>query len=236
MSRISDPYSRVVNTVVALCAIAVTALVVRREFFAPPQFALRNNEVAPELVDDWEAVASQGHALTPAGGALTIVVFSDFECPACGNLSREVLPQLIREHPAQISVRYRHWPLTSIHRFALPAARASECAGAQGRFREFHDAIFAQQDQLGLKTFLEFAGEAGVADLPKFDACARDTSRVEAIQRDIQAAEQLGGRGTPTVVVNGWVFRGGIGAVTLDSIARAVLGDPVAVATHGPGA
>ena len=99
---------------------------------------------------------------------------------------------------------YRHWPLTSIHRFAYPAARAAECAGRQGRFEAFHDLVYAKQESLGLKTFAEFARESGVSNLRAFASCIATTTSVPAIEADISEALRVGGIGTPTILVNGY--------------------------------
>lgn len=83
-----------------------------------------------------------------------------------------------------------------------------------------YDTLYSQQRALGLKTFRDLAGEAGVADLAAFDTCYVDRQPAGAVDRDIAVAGYLGGTGTPTIVVNGWLFRDGIDARALDSIAR----------------
>lgn len=175
----------------------------------------------PELLDPetWRALSTVGHRLGPADAEITVVTFSDFECPMCGTFATRTFPAFQAEHEGNVALVYRHWPL-SRHRFAYPAARASECAAAQGRFFKLHDIIYEQQRSLGLKTFREFADEAGVPDLEAFVRCISDSDRVGAIERDIRAVQDIGGTGTPTVIVNGWLLKGGVGPALLDSIAR----------------
>jgi protein-disulfide isomerase len=99
-------------------------------------------------------------------------------------------------------VVYRHFPLPG-HRYAMDAARASECAGAQGRFEAFHDALFARQPEIGIVPWSRLAQESGVPDLPRFEACLRDGGEVASIARDRAMAQRLEVNSTPTLLVNG---------------------------------
>jgi protein-disulfide isomerase len=137
----------------------------------------------------------------PQGAKVTILEFADFECPACRQFE-PTLRAARAKYPSDVAVVFRHWPLP-YHHFALPAARAAECANAQGRFEAMHDLLYARQDSLGLKSFASFAADAGVADTAAFDVCNRSGGPVMALAADTTDARQLGGRGTPTVVVNG---------------------------------
>jgi protein-disulfide isomerase len=199
----------------------MSSLFVKREFFTSRAFAHGNSE-PPKLLKDWRDIAAVGHRIGPDHTRLTMVVFTDFECPACGYFATKVLPELQKQYPNDFAVVFRHWPL-DIHRFAYPAARAAECAGAQGRYPEFHRAIYAQQKALGLKTFDEFAVESGVSDIHAFSACVRDTNPVPAIEADVRAVQAIGGTGTPTIIFNGWLFRGGASLQAMDSTAKALL-------------
>jgi protein-disulfide isomerase len=100
------------------------------------------------------------------------------------------------------AVLYRHWPLER-HRFAEPAARASECAGIQGRFEQMHDSLFSMQAKLGVIPWSELASGAGVKDLRAFEQCMASDSVPGSILADAIAAKRLGARGTPAVVVSG---------------------------------
>ena len=210
-------------TIVAvLCAVASTAVVVRRELVAEPTLPQGRGRVAVELVRDRASVENVGHLLGRPDAPLALVVFSDLECPACGWFATKVYPDLKSKYGDQISLRFRHWPLKT-HKFAYPAARAAECAATQGRFQAFHDAVFSEQKLLGLKPFVQVAKESGVPDIAAFAACAADTNRVESIERDMKAVLSIGGAGTPTLVLNGWQFVGGAGFTKLDSVANSLL-------------
>jgi protein-disulfide isomerase len=105
-----------------------------------------------------------------------------------------------------VALLYRHWPLPN-HRFAYPAARASECAAEQGRFEAFYTVLFAQQDSIPNKSFTQFAREAGVPDLDAFERCAASTDPVPAIERDVADVRRIGGTGTPTIIIDGMLMR-----------------------------
>lgn len=192
----------VATILIAICSLVVTGLVVKREIFTH-RAAVSLPPEPPSPVADWSRLSLEGRRFGSPNAPVTIVEFSDFECPFCRTFTMGTLSAIRREFPEQVTVLYRHWPLTSIHRFAYPAARAAECAGRQDRFEAFHDLVFAKQDSLGLKTFTEFARESGVPDLVAFRSCNAAVEPVPAIEADIVAAERLGGGGTPTVVING---------------------------------
>lgn len=210
--------------IVGMCTLTLTGMTVHRLYFTSTTAAV-NGRVEPTLLDGWEALAADGHSRGPTNAKITVVVFSDFECPMCATFATSTYPEFAERHPGQTRLVFRHWPLSQ-HRFARPAAKAAECAADQGRFEAFHDRIFAEQAQLGLKTFHDFAREAGVLDLPTFDACYADPTPVPSIDRDVKLVTAIGGTGTPTVVINGWLLRGGVDVALLDSISEQFLIQP----------
>lgn len=213
---VSALYSGILIT----CAVAVTAIVVRREFFPP---GAPSSGLTAEAVPNWRAYASTGHRTGPANAPVTMVVFSDFQCPACKVLADQV--HTLRErHPGRFSVVYRHHPLPS-HSHALPAARASECAARQGRFTEYHDALFASQETLGYTPWQKFAEVAGVPDVAAFQRCFVEPGQVEQLVRDAEDARRLGVTGTPTLVVNGRRYNG---VPTTSVLEQEIVGQAVA--------
>ena len=194
------------------CLIVMTGLLVRREFFvmpaaeAAPFLAPDRTMQPPVPVDDWARVSAAGHRIGPHDAPVTIVEFSDFECPFCARFATETFPALQARFPGQVALLYRHWPLPN-HRMAYPAARAAECAAAQDRFQALHDVLFAQRESLQERPLADFARDAGVPDLPSFERCIEETGSVAAIERDIAEARRIGGRGTPTLVINGMLMR-----------------------------
>jgi protein-disulfide isomerase len=96
-----------------------------------------------------------------------LLEFADFECPFCAQFNA-ALKALRERYPKQVALTYIHFPLP-IHRFAEPAARASECADEQGRFEAMHDRLFEQQNLFGLKAWSDFADDAGVSNREAFE-------------------------------------------------------------------
>jgi protein-disulfide isomerase len=197
--------SNLPSIVIALCCVVVTGLAVKREF-APPN---RPTPVSlgPELVKDWERYKEHGNRVGSSSAPVTIVEFSDFECPFCRRL-HETLREIRAEYP-QIATVYRHYPLERIHQNARKAALASECAASLGRFTEFADALFERQDSIGVISWAKFGQAAGISDTLAFNNCIRDSVHVDRIRVDQEAGKALKVTGTPTVLVNQWRIRGG---------------------------
>lgn len=130
-----------------------------------------------------------------------VMMFSDFQCPYCARFAREILPTLEAEYVStgRLKIAFRHLPLEQIHPFALPAAVAANCAGHQGHFWEFHNAIFKTQDQLSSMSFPALARELGLKS-PEFESCLAE-NRSDEIQTDQRLAAQLSVRGTPAFFV-----------------------------------
>lgn len=200
------------------CALAITAAVIHREFFAPAAAAQSDTE--PRPVKDWAQVAAAGQRLGPAEAPVQIVEFSDFQCPFCASFS-ETLRKARSKHGGRVSVLYRHYPIQEIHPYARTAALAAECAGEQGRFEAYHDGLFAGQDSIGTRAWERFAADAGVADLEAFTRCIRDERLIAKVDADAALAETSGIRLTPSIVINGTLIPGALSEAELDKwIAR----------------
>jgi protein-disulfide isomerase len=127
--------------------------------------------------------------------------FSDFQCPYCAK-SHETLKQFMAKHQDRVTWVYKFLPLTQIHPEAMPSAKAAWAAGQQGKFWEYHDALFTQQDKLGEPLYVATAKALNL-DLKRFDQDRKSDSASAAIQKDIDMAEKLGVSGTPFLVMNG---------------------------------
>jgi protein-disulfide isomerase len=206
--------------VLTLCAVTTTTLVARRELL-PPRTDARSQAPRPIRVPDWGEYARHGHRMGPAEAPVSIVVFSDFQCPYCGVLMSR-LREVRDAHPAEVAVVYRHFPLRN-HPHAAPAARASDCAAEQGKFEAFHDALFAGQDSIGAWEWSRFAQAAGVMDLPRFAACAAGTGPLPTLARDTVAAARLRVTATPTLLINDMRFEGAVPTDTLEAYVRRAL-------------
>lgn len=193
--------------ILVVCALLLTGVTVRRELFGPNDTRRGGPEEIRLAEPLWDSLRASGHVMGSAAPKLELVAFSDFECPACRRFATQVVPELRSQLPDGIRVVYRHWTL-GYHRFAIPAARAAECADAQGRFEQMHEVLFAGQDSLGLKTFPEFARDAGIPDSASFAKCVLATEPLASVAVDTAVAIRLGGIGTPLVIANGVQFRG----------------------------
>ena len=152
-------------------------------------------------------VAAEGPSLGPADAPVTIIEFSDFQCPYCGRAASTV-KQIHERYPKQVRIVYRNLPLDSIHPNARPAAEAAACADAQGRFWEFHDRLFANQRALAPEDLQRYAKEIGL-DMAAFDQCVKDRKSQAKVDGDLAAANEAAsnagkrGLGTPAFFVNG---------------------------------
>jgi predicted DsbA family dithiol-disulfide isomerase len=161
-----------------------------------------------ELLEPLRAdVATAGY---PSRGAptapVTIVEFSDFECPFCGGLY-PTLKTIEAAYPATVRVVYRQYPLRNVHPHAEKAAEASLCANEQGRFWEMHDSMFENQQQLTVPALEQRAVDLKL-DTRAFDTCLESGREVAAIDKDIAEGLAAGVTGTPTMFVNGRILPG----------------------------
>lgn len=192
--------------IAATCAVVVTGIVVYRQFTSPTASVTVDASRRPEksAIRDWQQHVAAGRRMGPEDAPLTILYYGDFECPACRTFTKMV-DAFRRERPTDVSVVFRHLPL-SYHRFAYPSARAAECAATQGRFEAMYQALYNAQDSLGLLSFREIARRASVPDLERFDRCTADRATVERIERDVAAAKAVNIPGTPGVVIEGMLY------------------------------
>jgi len=135
-----------------------------------------------------------------AQASVTIIEFSDFECPYCKN-SVPVLKSLLAKYPGKLKLVYRDFPGPN-HQQALPAAVAAQCAAEQGRFWDYHDALFTRQAPATRWNFSALAKDLGLHQ-PPFDACLKDNRYREEVLKDLQDGLKLGVTNTPTFFING---------------------------------
>jgi protein-disulfide isomerase len=194
---------RALTITMVFCALLLTAIVVRREMRASAATPSRE----PVEIDNMRELASRGFVMGDPQASVTIVEFSDFQCPYCARLST-TLDSLLSTYPGRIRIVYRHFPIDVLHPQARKAAMAAECAGQQGRFHEFHDAMFADPKGIGEKPWEVHAEASGVADLDVFASCMGSEAVAERLREDSLAAESVGLTGTPTVIADGWLLHG----------------------------
>ncbi len=135
-----------------------------------------------------------------AGALITIVQFSEFQCPFCGRVN-PTLKKVLDRYPGLVRIVYRHNPLP-FHKNAMISARASMAAARQGRFWEMHDELFANQRALGEDNLFGYASGLGL-DMIRFKADFRSPEIEKQIEKDMAEAVRLGARGVPAFFING---------------------------------
>jgi protein-disulfide isomerase len=141
----------------------------------------------------------------PENAPVTITEFSDYQCPFCAR-TEPLISDMVKQYPDKVRVVFKHFPLVSIHQYAMPAAKAAIAAQKQGKFWEMHEKLFANQRALGDQQIKQYAQEIGL-DMTKFETDMNSPEVQKQIQDDMALATKVGLRGTPTVFVNGKILQ-----------------------------
>lgn len=142
----------------------------------------------------------------PADAPVTLIEFSDYQCPYCIR-SESVLKDVLAKYPKDVRLVVRHFPLDQIHPFARPAAEAAMCADEQGRFWDFHDALFALGGDIDEASLPAIAQKLAL-DSKAFETCVAERRFQAFVEADAQAGEGAGVTGTPAFFVNGIPLKG----------------------------
>jgi protein-disulfide isomerase/uncharacterized membrane protein len=163
-----------------------------------------------------EVLGDARHAKGPPDAPITIVEFSDFECPACGHAFGDLHDLLARRRDVRLV--FRNYPLDAscnesvpqtMHPDACHAAAAAECAGQQDRFWEYHDLLFENQRALDRDSLFRYARDAGL-DIPTFRTCLDDPATMDRVKQDVAAGSRLDIVSTPTMFINGRRVQGAL--------------------------
>jgi protein-disulfide isomerase len=152
-------------------------------------------------------VAATGPARGPANAKVTIVEFSDFQCPYCSQ-AFGTIEELMQQYAGKVKLVFRQFPLP-IHPQAEKAAEASLCAADQGKFWEFHDLLFKNQRKLDLADLKAHAASAGL-DATKFAQCLDSGEKKKLVDQDLEAGQAAGVNGTPAFFINGVFLNGAL--------------------------
>ena len=197
---------------------------------AKVQELIKQGPPKPKVLEDPVPISIQGApSRGPANAKVTIVEFSDFQCPYCSAAAPKAVA-LVDQFPNNVKLVYKQFPL-DMHKHAHLAAEASLAAHAQGKFWPLHDKMFANFRQLTRENILQWASEIGL-DMQRFTADLDSGKYKAEVDREVQEGMDAGVNGTPTFFINGRRFNGPIDSVA--PIIQAVLkaGTPAASAAN----
>ena len=195
--------------VIVVVAVVVGVAAVRLAFFPSTRLGDSTRPASPELLgeSDWEEVLTAAILVDDTVGSppVTVVEFMDLECPYCRQSYLAFADLRADDRGLADSVAHMivHYPL-GIHRFAVPAARAAECASDEGRLSDYVRLVFEKQDSLGLKPWVSYAVEAGIQDTVRFNACNTSQGPLPRVERGQAVARRIGVQSTPTILIDGW--------------------------------
>jgi protein-disulfide isomerase len=158
------------------------------------------------------------HAQGPENAPVTLVEYGDYECPHCGK-AFPIIKRLRETQKDRLRFIFRHFPQNNVHPHASVAAQAAEAAGAQKKFWVMHDMLFEHQEELAEVDMVQFALRAGL-EVYQFEADLSSERFSGKVLRDYEGGVASGVKGTPTLFLNGWRYRG---KLDYDEIQAAVL-------------
>lgn len=159
----------------------------------PPTAVPRQNVRLTDSMPSWG----------PSNAKVTIVEFSDFECPFCERYYTRTYKKLKENYGSRVRFVFRHFPLTQIHPNAMLAHIASECAKDQGKFWEYHDKLYENIQALQRDSLIQYGGQVGIANMDQFTKCVDNREHLRRVQEDMAAGEGYFVQGTPTFLING---------------------------------
>lgn len=162
----------------------------------------KNKTIQTVALDFAVSINIQGAPfLGPENAPVTIVAFSDFECPYCSMVGT-LFEEILAKYPKEVKIVFKQFPLLAVHKLAQSAALASLAAHRQGKFWQYHDLLFENQKSLSEAKYYELAKKLGL-DLERFTKDYKAPATRQALERDMLDAQQAGVRGTPALFVNG---------------------------------
>lgn len=167
-------------------------------------------------------ISEKDHIIGDFKAPVTIVEFSDFQCPFCSSFHLTMY-QLLDEYAGKVRLVWRHFPLRSIHPYAQEAALASECAGEQEKFWEFADSLYEHQKEIGDEGLYEKIASGIGLDTKKFKDCLISGKYTDKVNQDYQEGITKGVQGTPGNFINGQYVPGALPIENLKEIVDSLL-------------
>jgi len=153
-------------------------------------------------------VTDSDHIRGNKNAKVTIVEFSDYQCPFCSR-HHTTMQQVMRDFPNDVRWVYKHFPLDSLHPYARKAAEAAECAGDQDKFWEYTDDLYANQKSITPTYLSDLAKTIGLKS-SQFEECLSSGKYVAKVNKDFSEGQAVGVSGTPGSVVNGQLIKGAV--------------------------
>jgi protein-disulfide isomerase len=175
---------------------------------APAAAAPAARPSAPTPVVDMKALVDDDAVKGDPNAPVTIVEFSDYECPFCARFYSQTLSQIDAKYiqTGKVKLVYRDFPL-SFHQQAQKAGEAAECAGEQGKYFEMHDKLFESGVTGGVASFKQYAADLGL-NTADFNTCLDSGAQASEVQKDFRDGQAAGVQGTPGFIVNGQLVSG----------------------------
>ncbi|MEO5816387.1 MAG: thioredoxin domain-containing protein [Gemmatimonadaceae bacterium] len=194
---------------------------------SPPTAASSAESVAEPLDTTFHLVVTTGRpARGPATAPVTIVEFTDYECPYCQEYFIKTLPLVFAQYGDRVRYVIMNLPIPQLHPDALGAAEAAECAADQGHFWEYHDRLFVESG-LNRATLGDIAAQVHL-DSAVFARCVDTRATAERVRGHVAQAKSLGVNSTPTFIINGRIFHG---AYPFDSF-KLIIDSAIVRASH----
>ena len=205
-------------TILVVVAIALVAVNIFGTFSLSEKFnsitgkaiAQKDNTKNTDLPARIQASADDDPFKGSKDAPVTIIEFSDYQCPYCARFDIQTLPALTENYinTGKVKFIYRDFPL-AFHKNAQKASEASECADEQGKFWEMHDKIFENQQALDVKSLKNYAKELSL-DTGKFDNCLDSGTMASEVKKDLDEGSSYGVSGTPAFLINGILVSGAL--------------------------
>ncbi len=170
----------------------------------------------PKLLEDPVTIPTAGSPVRgPAGAVLTLVEFSDFQCPYC-SIAVAKLDAVLEAYPGKINLIFKQFPLDT-HSQAAVAAAAAIAAHQQGKFWPMHDALFTHRRDLSRPSILALARTAGL-DMKRFEVDLDSAETKKTVARDVEDGDRAGVEGTPSVFINGRKYNGALDLTAIRTV------------------
>ncbi len=204
--QVNDPYDKVKPQIVAFLKQQKGQTVIQG-YLEQLRAEAKVEILLPAYLPPKVEVAATGPAKGPEAAPITIVEFSDFQCPYCARAESTVKDLLeLEKYKGKLRLVYRDYPLPS-HNLAPKAAEAAHCAGDQGKYWEMHGKLFATTPKLEVTDLKAYARELSL-DAGRFDKCLDSGEKAKVVTDHAKAGEDAGVRGTPAFFINGRLISG----------------------------